>query len=190
MKKKTGSLVPPLSRTLVPSATDRAPAVALALTAAAAQSDPAEDWAPTTLVEQSDLLEDRAPTPAPALQGVPSPAAAAASTPAPTLALASARARAVGTVRAVAQATDWAAIRTSYAKVLTKTDMFTFFVSIGHPSASFFFLSMLFHMIHYVDQLFVYVFLFANIEFLEQRGSRSTIRATMAKFLLPCAALV
>ena len=28
--------------------------------------------------------------------------------------------------------------------------------------------------------------MFANREFLEQRGSRSTIRATMAKFLLPC----
>ena len=38
----------PLSLTLVPpSATDRAPAVALALTAAVAQSNPAEDWAPT-----------------------------------------------------------------------------------------------------------------------------------------------
>ena len=38
----------PLSPTSVPpSATDRAPAVALALTAAASQSDPAEDWAPT-----------------------------------------------------------------------------------------------------------------------------------------------
>ena len=38
----------PLSRTSVPpSATDRAPTVALALTAAAAQSDLAKDWAPT-----------------------------------------------------------------------------------------------------------------------------------------------
>ena len=141
-----------LSRTSVPpSATDRAPAVALALTAAAAQSDPAEDWAPTASADQSDLPEDRAstpapaPTPAPALQGAPSPAAAAASAPAPTLALASAPAR------AVAPATDWAAVRTSYTKVLTKTDMSTFLVSIGRPSASFFFLSMLFHMIHCVD---------------------------------------
>ena len=135
----------PLSRT------DRAPAVALALTAAAAQSDPAEDWAPTASADQADLPEDRAstpapaPTPAPALQGAPSPAAAAASAPARTLALASAPAR------AVAPATDWAAVRTSYTKVLTKTDMSTFLVSIGRPSASFFFLSMLFHMIHCVD---------------------------------------
>lgn len=135
----------PLSRT------DQAPAVALALTAIAAQSDPAEDWAPTASADQSDLPEDRAstpapaPTPAPALQGAPSPAAAAASAPAPTLALASAPAR------AVAPATDWAAVRTSYTKVLTKTDMSTFLVSIGRPSASFFFLSMLFHMIHCVD---------------------------------------
>ena len=135
----------PLSRT------DRAPAVALALTAAAAQSDPAEDWAPTALADQSDLPKDRAstpapaPTPAPALQGAPSPAAAAASAPAPTLALASAPAR------AVEPTTDWAAVRTSYTKVLTKTDMCTFLVSIGRPSASFFFLSMLFHMIHCVD---------------------------------------
>ena len=141
-----------LSRTSVPpSATDRAPAVALALTAAAAQADPAEDWAPTASADQADLPEDRAstpapaPTPAPALQGAPSPAAAAASAPAPTLALASAPAR------AVAPATDWAAVRTSYTKVLTKTDMSTFLVSIGRPSASFFFLSMLFHMIHCVD---------------------------------------
>ena len=130
---------------------DGAPTVALALTAAAAQSDPAEDWAPTASADQSDLPEDRAstpapaPTPAPALQGAPSPAAAAASAPAPTLALASAPAR------AVAPATDWAAVRTSYTKVLTKTDMSTFLVSIGRPSASFFFLSMLFHMIHCVD---------------------------------------
>lgn len=129
----------PLSRT------DRAPTVALALTAAAAQSDPAEDWAPTASADQSDLPEDRASTPAPALQGAPSPAAAAASAPAPTLALAS------GPSRAVAPATDWAAVRTSYTKVLTKTDMSTFLVSIGRPSASFFFLSMLFHMIHCVD---------------------------------------
>ena len=135
----------PLSRT------DQALAVALALTAAAAQSDPAEDWAPTASADQSDLPKDRAstpapaPTPAPALQGAPSPAAAAASAPAPTLALASASAR------AVAPATDWAAVRTSYTKVLTKTDMSTFLVSIGRPSASFFFLSMLFHMIHCVD---------------------------------------
>ena len=107
----------PLSRT------DRAPTVALALTAVAAQSDPAEDWAPTASADQSDLPEDRAstpapaPTPAPALQGAPSPAAAAASAPAPTLALASAPAR------AVSPATVWAAVRTSYTKVLTKTDM-------------------------------------------------------------------
>ena len=127
------------------SRTDQAPAVALALTAAAAQSDPAEDWAPTASADQSDVPKDRAWTPAPALQGAPSPAAAAASAPAPTLALASAPAR------AVAPATDWATVRTSYTKVLTKTDMSTFLVSIGRPSASFFFLSMLFHMIHYVD---------------------------------------
>ena len=64
----------PLSRTSVPpSATDRAPAVAIALTAVAAQSDPAEDWAPTASADQADLPEDRAstsapaPTPAPAL---------------------------------------------------------------------------------------------------------------------------
>ena len=106
---------------------------------AAAQSDPAEDWAPTASADQSDLPEvwastpAPAPTPAPALQGAPSPAAAAASAPAPTLALASAPAR------AVAPATDWATIRTSYTKVLTKTDMSTFLVSIGRPSASCFF---------------------------------------------------
>ena len=146
----------PLSPTSVPpSATDRAPAVALALTAAAAQSDPAEDWAPTASADQSDLPEDRAstpaPTPAPALQGAPSPAAAAASAPAPTLALASTPAGAATAERAVAPVIDWAAVRTSYTKVLTKTDMSTFLVSIGRPSASFFFLSMLFHMIHYVD---------------------------------------
>ena len=142
----------PLSRTSVPpSAKDRAPAVALALTAAATQYDPAEDWAPTASADQSDLPEDRAsrptpaPTPAPALQGAPSSAAAAASAPAPTLALASAPAR------GVAPTTDWAAVRTSYTKVLTKTDMSTFLVSIGRPSALFFFLSMLFHMIHCVD---------------------------------------
>ena len=94
----------PLSRTSVPpSATDRAPTVALALTAAAAQSDPAKNWAPTTSADQSNLPEDResttapASTPAPALQGAPSPAAVAASTPAPTLALASAPARAAAT---------------------------------------------------------------------------------------------
>ena len=135
----------PLSRT------DRAPTVALALTAAAAQSNPAEDWAPTASADQAGLPEDRAstpvpaPTPALALQGAPSPAAAAASAPAPTLALASTPAR------AVAPATDWAAVRTSYTKVLTKTGMSTFLVSIDRPSASFFFLSMLFHMIHCVD---------------------------------------
>jgi len=57
----------PLSRTSVPpSATDRAPTVALALTTAAAQPDPAEDWAPTASADQSDLPEDRASTPAPA----------------------------------------------------------------------------------------------------------------------------
>ena len=88
----------PLSRTSVPpSATNRAPTVALALATAAAQFDPAEDWAPTASVDQSDLPEDRASTPAPALQGAPSPAAAAASAPAPTLALASATARATAT---------------------------------------------------------------------------------------------
>ena len=143
---------------------DRAPApsptaLALALIAAAAQSDPSEDWAPTVLGDQSNLQEDRASTPAPALtpapaqQGAPSPAAAGtASAPAPTLALASAPAR------AVAPATDRAAVRTSYTKVLTKIDMSTFLVSIGRPSASFFFLSMLFHMIHCVD-LTVWVWL-------------------------------
>ena len=36
-------------------------------------------------------------------------------------------------------------------KVLTKTNMSTFLVSIGCPSSSFFFLFMLFHMIHCVD---------------------------------------
>ena len=124
---------------------DRAPAVALALTAAAAQSDPAEDWVPTASADQSNLREDRAstpapaPTPAPALQGAPSPAAAAASAPTPTLPLASPPARAAAIERAVASATDWAAVHTSYTKVLTKTDMSTFLVSIGHPSASFFF---------------------------------------------------
>ena len=128
----------PLSRT------DQAPAVALALTAAAAQSDPAEDWAPTASADQSDLPEDRASTPAPSLQGAPSRAAATASTPAPTLALA------FGLARAVTRTTDWAAVRTSYTKVLTNTDMSTFFISIGRSSASFFFLSMLFHMIHCV----------------------------------------
>ena len=122
---------------------DQAPAVALALKEATAQSDPAEDWAPTASADQADLPEDRASTPAPAptpalaLQGAPSPAAAAASAPAPTLARASTPAR------AVAPATDWAAVRTSYTKVLTKTDMSTFLVSIGRPTASFFFLSML-----------------------------------------------
>ena len=177
----------PLSRTsLPPSATDRAPAVALALTAAAAQSDPAEDWAPTASADQSDLPEDRAstpapaPTPAPALQGAPSPAAAAASVPAPTLALASAPAR------AVAPATDWAAVRTSYTKVLTKTDMSTFLVSIGRPSASFFFLSMLFHMIHCVD-LTVWVCLLvckqriprATRESFNNPGDRGQVSLTM-----------
>ena len=142
----------PLSRTSVPpSATDRAPVVALALTAAAAQSDPAEDWALTVSADQSDLPEDRASTSAPALQGVPSSAAAAALAPAPTLALASAPARAAATEQSVAPATDWAAVRTSYTKVLTKTGMSTFLVSIGRPSVSFFFLSMLFRMIHCVD---------------------------------------
>ena len=136
----------PLSCTSVPpSATDRAPTVALALTAAATQSDPAEDWAPTALEDQSDLPEDRASTPALALQGAPSPATAAASAPTLTLALAS------SSGRAVAPATDWVVVRTSYTKVLIKTDMYTFLVSIGRPSASFFFLSMLFHMIHRVD---------------------------------------
>lgn len=164
----------PLSRT------DRAPAVALALTAAAAQSDPAEDWAPTASADQSDLPEDRASTPAPALQGAPSPAAAAASAPAPTLALASAPAR------AVAPATDWAAVRTSYTKVLTKTDMSTFLVSIGRPSASFFFLSMLFHMIHCVD-LTVWVCLLvckqriprATRESFNNPGDRGQVSLTM-----------
>lgn len=170
----------PLSRT------DRAPAVALALTAVAAQSDPAEDWAPTASADQSDLPEDRAstpapaPTPAPALQGAPSPAAAAASAPAPTLALASAPAR------AVAPATDWAAVRTSYTKVLTKTDMSTFLVSIGRPSASFFFLSMLFHMIHCVD-LTVWVCLLvckqriprATRESFNNPGDRGQVSLTM-----------
>lgn len=168
------------------SPTDRAPAVALALTAAAAQSDPAEDWAPTASADQSDLPEDRAstpapaPTPAPALQGAPSPAAAAASAPAPTLALASAPAR------AVAPATDWAAVRTSYTKVLTKTDMSTFLVSIGRPSASFFFLSMLFHMIHCVD-LTVWVCLLvckqriprATRESFNNPGDRGQVSLTM-----------
>ena len=170
----------PLSRT------DRAPVVALALTAAAAQSDPAEDWAPTASADQSDLPEDRAstpapaPTPAPALQGAPSPAAAAASAPAPTLALASAPAR------VVAPATDWAAVRTSYTKVLTKTDMSTFLVSIGRPSASFFFLSMLFHMIHCVD-LTVWVCLLvckqriprATRESFNNPGDRGQVSLTM-----------
>ena len=171
---------------LLLSRTDRAPAVALALTAAAAQSDPAEDWAPTASADQSDLPEDRAstpapaPTPAPALQGAPSPAAAAASAPAPTLALASAPAR------AVAPATDWAAVRTSYTKVLTKTDMSTFLVSIGRPSASFFFLSMLFHMIHCVD-LTVWVCLLvckqriprATRESFNNPGDRGQVSLTM-----------
>ena len=159
----------PLSRT------DRAPAVALA-----------KDWAPTASADQSDLPEDRAstpapaPTPAPALQGAPSPAAAAASAPAPTLALASAPAR------AVAPATDWAAVRTSYTKVLTKTDMSTFLVSIGRPSASFFFLSMLFHMIHCVD-LTVWVCLLvckqriprATRESFNNPGDRGQVSLTM-----------
>lgn len=177
----------PLSRTSVPrSATGRSPAVALALTAAAAQSDPAEDWAPTASADQSDLPEDRASTPAPAptrapaLQGAPSPAAAAASAPAPTLALASAPAR------AVAPATDWAAVRTSYTKVLTKTDMSTFLVSIGRPSASFFFLSILFHMIHCVD-LTVWVCLLvckqriprATRESFNNPGDRGQVSLTM-----------
>ena len=170
----------PLSRT------DRAPAVALALIAAAAQSDPAEDWAPTASADQSDLPEDRAstpapaPTPAPALQGAPSPAATAASAPAPTLALASAP------TRVVAPATDRAAVRTSYTKVLTKTDMSTFLVSIGRPSASFFFLSMLFHMIHCVD-LTVWVCLLvckqriprATRESFNNPGDRGQVSLTM-----------
>ena len=108
----------PLSRTLVPpSATDRAPGVALALTAAAAPSDLAEDWAPTASADQVDLPEDRAstsapaPTPPPALQGAPSPVAAA-STPAPTLTLAFAPAHAAATEQEVAPATDWVAVRT------------------------------------------------------------------------------
>jgi hypothetical protein len=142
-------------------------ALALALTAAAAQSDPPEDWAPTASVDQADLPEDwaPAPTPAPAPQGAPSPITAAALpvalawapatalAPAPTLevALASAPARAAATEPAVAPATDWAAVHTTYTKVLTKTDISTFLVSIGRPSALFFFLSMLFHMIHCVD---------------------------------------
>jgi hypothetical protein len=73
--------------------------------------------------------------------------------PAPTLevALASAPARAAATKPAVAPAIDWATVCTAYTKVLTKTDISTFLVSIGRPSASFFFLSMLFHMIHRVD---------------------------------------
>ena len=162
------------------SGTDRAPSVALALTAAAAQSDPAEDWAPTASADQSDLPEDRASTPAPALQGAPSPAAAAASAPAPTLALASAPAH------AVAPATDWAAVCTSYTKVLTKTDMSTFLVSIGRPSASFFFLSMLFHMIHCVD-LTVWVCLLvckqriprATRESFNNPGDRGQVSLTM-----------
>ena len=160
----------PLSRTSVPpSAMDQAPAVALALIAAAAQTDPAEDWAPTVLTDQADLPKDQASTPAPAptltpaLQGAPSSVAVAAllvtpawapataSTPAPTLALASVPARAAATERVVAPATDWAAVRTSYTKVLTKTDMSTFLVSIGRPSALFFFISMLFHTIHCVN---------------------------------------
>ena len=167
MKKKTGSR----SRSLVKLEADHSrldtiaavshigttfsngssTAVALALTAATAQSDPAKDWAPTASVDQADLPEDRAstpapaPTPSPTLQGAPSPAATAASAPAPTLALASAPAR------AVAPATDLASFRTSYTKVLRKTDMSSFLVSIGRPSASFFFISMLFHMIHCVD---------------------------------------
>ena len=170
----------PLSRT------DRAPAVALALTAVVAQSDPAEDWAPTASADQSDLPEDRASTPAPAatpapaLQGAPSPAAAAASAPAPTLALA------FSPARAVAPATDWAAVRTSYTKVLTKTDMSTFLVSIGRPSASFFFLSMLFHMIHCVD-LTVWVCLLvckqriprATRESFNNPGDRGQVSLTM-----------
>ena len=177
----------PLSHTPVPpSATDRAPTVALALTGAATQSDPAEDWAPTASADQSDLPEDRASTPAPALQGAPSPAAAAASTPAPTLALASALARAAATERAVAPAIDWAAVRTSYTKVLTKTDMSTFLVSIGRPSASFFFLSMLFHMIHCVD-LTVWVCLLvckqriprATRESFNNPGDRGQVSLTM-----------
>ena len=148
---------------------DRAPAVALALTAVAAQSDRAEDWAPTASADQSDLPEDRASTPAQALQGAPSLAAVAASAPAPTLALASAPARAAAAERAVAPATDWAAVRTSYTKVLTKTDMSTFLVSIGRPSVLFFFLSMLFHMIHCVD-LTVWVCLLVS----KQRIPRET----------------
>ena len=164
----------PLSRT------DRAPAVALALTATAAQSDLAEDWAPTMSVDQADLPEDRASTPAPGLQGAPSPAEAAASAPAPTLALVSAPAR------AVAPATDWAAVRTSDTKVLTKTDMSTFLVSIGRPSALFFFLSMLFHMIHCVD-LTVWVCLLvckqriprATRESFNNPGDRGQVSLTM-----------
>ena len=170
----------PLSRT------DRAPIVALALTAATTQSDPAEDWAPTASADQSDLPEHRAstpapaPTPAPALQGAPSPAAAVASAPTPTLALA------FGPDRAVAPATDWAAVRTSYTKVLTKTDMSTFLESIGRPSASFFSLSMLFHMIHCVD-LTVWVCLLvckqriprATRESFNNPGGRGKVSLTM-----------
>ena len=172
----------PLSRT------DRASAVALALTAATAQSDPAKDWAPTMSADQADLPEDRAstPAPAPALQGVPSPKAAAASAPTPTLALASALARAAATEPVVASAIDWDAVRTSYTKVLTKTDMSTFLVSIGRPSASFFFLYMLFHMIHCVD-LTVWVCLLvykkriprATRESFNNPGDRGQVSLTM-----------
>lgn len=162
----------------------------------AAQSDPTEDWAPTASADQADLPEDRASTPAPtpalapAPQGAPSPAAAVASAPAPTLALAYAPARAAATERAVAPATDWAAVRTSYTKVLTKTDMSTFLVSIGRPSASFFFLSMLFHMIHCVD-LTVWVCLLICKQRIP-RAMRESFNnlGDRAKFLLPCATLV
>ena len=129
---------------------------------------PAVALALTVAAAQSDLAEDWAP----------SPAAAVAS--APTLALASALAR------AVAPATDWAAVRTSYTKVLTKTDMSTFLVSIGRPSASFFFLSMLFHMIHCVD-LTVWVCLLvckqriprATRESFNNPGDRGQVSLTM-----------
>ena len=170
----------PLSRT------GRAPADALALTAAGGQSDLAKDGAPTASADQANLPEDRvstpaaAPTSAPALQGAPSPTVAAASAPAPTLALASALARAVASV------TDWVAVRTSFTKVLTNTDMSTFLVIIGRASALFFFLSMLFHMIHCVD-LTVWVCLLvckqriprATRESFNNPGDRGQVSLTM-----------
>jgi hypothetical protein len=108
--------------------------------------------------------------------------------PAPTLevALASAPARAAATESALAPATDWATVRTAYTKVLTKTDISTFLVSIGSPSASFFFLSMLFKMIHCVD-LTVCVCLFvckqriprATRESFNNPGDRGQVSLTM-----------